>query len=76
MAMENALFARYVVSLVNLVEHACNVGMIRKMRYGGQNAGWSKIIGTCPKTDIWLQLTLDGQDGLGSCRCCLPGICN
>ena len=38
--------------------------------------GWSKIIGKCPKTDIWLQLTFDGQDWLGSCRCCLPGICN
>ena len=42
----------------------------------GQNVGWSKIIGTCPKTDIRLQLTFAGQDGLGSCRCCLPGICN
>ena len=42
----------------------------------GHNVGWSKIIGTCPKTDIWLQLNFDGQDGLGSCSCCLPGMCN
>ena len=35
MAMENALFARYVVSLVNLVEHACNVGVLGNVRDGG-----------------------------------------
>ena len=32
MDMENALFARYVVSLVNLVEHACNVGVLGNVR--------------------------------------------
>ena len=42
----------------------------------GQNAVRSKITGTCPKTYIWLQLNFDGKDGLGSCSCCLPGICN
>ena len=26
--------------------------------------------------EIWLQLVFDGQDGLGSCSCCLPGICS
>ena len=26
--------------------------------------------------DIWLQLLFDGKDGLGSCSCCLPVICN
>ena len=31
----NALFARYVVSLVDIVEHAYNVGMIGKVRDGG-----------------------------------------
>ena len=39
MVMENALFARYVVSLVNLVEHACNVGMLGKVRDGGAECG-------------------------------------
>ena len=33
--MENALFDRYVVSLVDLVEHAFNVGMLGKVRDGG-----------------------------------------
>ena len=40
--MENALFARYVVSLVNLVEHACNVGMLGKVRDGGAECGLGK----------------------------------
>ena len=34
MAMENALLARYLVSLVSLVEHDCNVGMLEKVRDG------------------------------------------
>ena len=40
--MENALFARYVVSLVDLVEHACNVGMLGKVRDGGAECGLVK----------------------------------
>ena len=39
MAMENALFAMYVVSLVDLVEHSCNVGMLGKVRDGGAECG-------------------------------------
>ena len=35
MAMENALFARYVVSWENPVEHACNFGVIENVRDGG-----------------------------------------
>ena len=33
--MGNALFSRYVVSLVDLVDHDCNVGMLGKVRGGG-----------------------------------------
>ena len=40
--MENALFARYVMSLVNLVEHACNVGVLGNMREGGAECGLVK----------------------------------
>ena len=42
MAMENTLFARYVVSLVDLVEHACKVGMLGKVRDGGAECGLVK----------------------------------
>ena len=40
--MENALFARYVVPLVNLVEHACTVGLLRHVRDGGAECGLVK----------------------------------
>ena len=40
--MENALFARYVVSLRDIVEHACNVGMLRKVRDGRAECRWVK----------------------------------
>ena len=40
--MENAFFAMYVVSLVDLVEHACNVGMLGKVRDGGAECGLVK----------------------------------
>ena len=40
--MEIALFDRYVVSLVNIVEHACNVGMLGKVRGGGAECGLDK----------------------------------
>ena len=39
MAMENAFFARYVVSWVNLVEHACNFGVLGNVRVGGAECG-------------------------------------
>ena len=42
MAMENALFARYVLSLVDCVEHAYNVGMLEKVRDGGAKCGLVK----------------------------------
>ena len=42
MNMEKALFARYVVSLVNLVEHACNVGVLVNVRDGGAECGLVK----------------------------------
>ena len=42
MAMENGLFARYVVSLVDLVEHVCNIGMLRKVRVGKAECGLVK----------------------------------
>ena len=40
--MENALFDRYVVSLVDLVEHVCNVGMLGKVRDGRAECGLVK----------------------------------
>ena len=42
MAMENALFAKYWVSLINIVEHACNVGVLGKVRDGGAECGLVK----------------------------------
>ena len=49
MATENALFARYVVSLVNIVEHAYNVGMLGKVRDGGAECGLVKFNRYMPK---------------------------
>ena len=63
MAIENTFFARYVVSWENMVEHAWNFGVLLKVRDGGQNADWSKITGTFPNTDIWLQLNFYERDG-------------
>ena len=34
--MEKALFAKYLVSLINLVYHAYNVGMLGKVRDSGE----------------------------------------
>ena len=42
MAMENALFARYVVSWENLVEHACNFGVLGNEKDGGAECGLAK----------------------------------
>ena len=39
MAIENALFARYVVSWANLVEHAWNFGVLGNVRDGGAECG-------------------------------------
>ena len=33
--MENELFAKCVVSLINLVEHSCNVSVLGKLRDDG-----------------------------------------
>ena len=35
MTMEKALFAKYLVPLLNLLEHDCNVGVLGKVRDGG-----------------------------------------
>ena len=35
MYMDNVLFAKYLVSLINLVYHAYNFGMLGKVRDGG-----------------------------------------
>ena len=40
--MENALFARYVVSLVNMVDHACNVYVLGNVRDVGAECGLVK----------------------------------
>ena len=42
MAMEKALFAKYLVPLLNLLEHACSVGVIGKVREGGEEYGLVK----------------------------------
>ena len=40
--MEKALFAKYLVPLLNLVEHACSVGVLGKVREGGAECGLVK----------------------------------
>ena len=35
MAMDKALFAKYLVPLLNIVEQACSVGVLGKVRDGG-----------------------------------------
>ena len=42
MAMEKALFAKYFVPFLNLVEQACSVGMIGTVRGGGAECGLVK----------------------------------
>ena len=42
MAMDKALFAKYLVPLLNLVEQACSVGMLGKVRDGGAECGLVK----------------------------------
>ena len=42
MAIENVLFARYVVSLINLVEHACNVDLLGNLRDSRAECGLVK----------------------------------
>ena len=42
MAMEKALFVKYLVPLLNLVEHACSVGVLGKVRAGGAECGLVK----------------------------------
>ena len=40
--MDKALFAKYLVPLLNLVEHACSVGVLGKVRNGGAECGLVK----------------------------------
>ena len=40
--MEEALFAKYLVPLLNLVEHACSVVVLGKVRDGGAECGLVK----------------------------------
>ena len=42
MAMEKALFAKYLVPLLNIVEHACSVGVLGNVRDGGAEYGLAK----------------------------------
>ena len=40
--MEKAFFAKYLLPLLNLVEHACSVGVIGKVKDGGSECGLVK----------------------------------
>ena len=40
--MEKALFAKYLVPLLNILEHACNVGVLGKLRDGRAECGLVK----------------------------------
>ena len=42
MTMEKALLSEYLVPLLNLVEHACSVGVLGKVRDGGAKCGLVK----------------------------------
>ena len=42
MAMEKSLFPKYLVPLLNLVEHACSVGEQGTVRDGGAECGLVK----------------------------------
>ena len=47
--MENALFASYVVSWENLVENACNFGVLGNVRDGGAECGLVKYNSYMPE---------------------------
>ena len=47
--MEKALFAKYLVPLLNLVEQACSVGMLGKVRDGGAECGLVKDMRYMPE---------------------------
>ena len=42
MAMEKLLFANYLLPLLNLVEHSCNVGVLGTVRDDGAECGLVK----------------------------------
>ena len=42
MATEKTLFAKFLVPLLNLVEHACSFGVLGKVRDGGAECGLVK----------------------------------
>ena len=42
MAMEKALLAKYLVPLLNILEHVCSVGVLGKVREGGVECGLVK----------------------------------
>ena len=42
MATEKAFFAKYLVPLLNIVQHACSVGVIGNVRDGGAECGLVK----------------------------------
>ena len=48
MAMEKALFAKYLVPLLNLVEHAFSVGVLGKVRDGRAELGLVKYMRYMP----------------------------
>ena len=75
-AMEKALLAKYLVPLLNLVEHACSVGMLGKVKGGGGECGLVKYKRYIPEDGHWLKLGFDWQDWSGSCSCGLPGMCS
>ena len=49
MAREKALFTKYFMPLLNLVEQACSVGMLGKVRDGGAECGLVKDMRYIPE---------------------------
>ena len=49
MAMEKALFAKYLVPSLNLVEQACSVGVLGRVREGGAECGLDKDMRYMPE---------------------------
>ena len=47
--MEKALFAKYLVPLLNLLEQACSVGVLGKVRDGGEECGFVKDMRYMPE---------------------------
>ena len=47
--MEKALFANYLVPLLNLVNHACSVGVLGRVREGGEECGLVKDMRYMPE---------------------------